>query len=1184
MKETSEEQQNSIRKYLLASLDDEVEMRRIEEKILLDDDFVEQLSIAEDELIDEYLDGILTETEREQFLRFFLLSPENKEKLRLIQNLRRYAAKQPAVYNVKQPSEKKAKRFDWRKLFSSTPMRFAAVAFLLFGFIFLIWRVAFYQSDVDRGLAELRIAYRDTRPIESRTTINQDYAPLLVTRGNTTAVVDEKARRRAELLLLDASKSLSDAEAHHALGLLYLVDKKYEKALEEFNLALKFAPDKAKLHNDLGAALLEKGRQAEIDEKFDEALENYSLALKSLNQALEIDNSSLEALFNKALVLQKMQNPNQAQEAWEKYLEKDSASPWANEARKNLELLKQKNRASKDKSQILQDFLDAFHKKDDERAWEVTSQTKELITGIMIQQQLARRFLEDTQQSRKEAAAEILSAFVYLGKLEKQNADDLYFAELADYYSKTNQIQQQKLIKAHTELQKGNELIRNTDFVSALETLNRAQDLFVSAGNIWEARLAEQRIGYSLSRLDKIKESEKRLTALSEFCEQNRYKWLQTMTDGWNAENYYFLGESSKAISLNQKALKLALETSDNYNIHRVLVQFTEVYQTIGDSRKALFFTYQNLILPESYHTFPRQKWRDLNYASEALHRFKLYDAAVAFGKESVDFARNETKDDWMLSTSHRNLAMIYGDLRRFQEANEHIKANLQLSQTFTNEKMRKRLFSDSTQILGDLQRQAGDCSSAIENYNQSIENSREMEFSIFRYSARRGKLFCNLTQKNDAAVKEEFAAILQLFDDDRKKIKEDAEQNTFFDIEQSVYDAAINYAFTTAKDSELAFNYAENSRARSLLDLVQANSGKLLEPLSAAQIQRQIPAEVQVIYYAVLPDKILTWYISDTKFTAFETDIKENELVNKVTDYRKDLFENGGQENTQTSAKQLYELLIEPVESSLEKGKFLCFIADKQLFQLPFASLVSPKTNKYLIEDYALFSAPSATVFINQTETARRKTSAENEKILSIGNPAFTRKEYPELADLPAAAQEAEEIARFYDSAKAKIFIGKEAGKEQVIGNLNDADVVHFAGHYVPNSSSPSLSKLLLAAGDLPVGEILQNNLPRVRLMILSACETGTEKFYNGEGMIGAARAFLAADVPLVVASQWAVDSDSTAELMIKFHRYRKTQNLATIEALRRAQIDLLNDKESGFHQPFYWAGFLPIGGYAAY
>ena len=101
---------------------------------------------------------------------------------------------------------------------------------------------------------------------------------------------------------------------------------------------------------------------------------------------------------------------------------------------------------------------------------------------------------------------------------------------------------------------------------------------------------------------------------------------------------------------------------------------------------------------------------------------------------------------------------------------------------------------------------------------------------------------------------------------------------------------------------------------------------------------------------------------------------------------------------------------------------------------------------------------------------------------------------------------------------------------------------------------------------------------------MILSACETGIEKFYNGEGMIGAARAFLAADVPLVVASQWAVESSATAELMIKFHRYRKENHLPTIDALRQAQIDLLKDDTSRFRQPFYWAGFLPIGGYTTY
>lgn len=152
------------------------------------------------------------------------------------------------------------------------------------------------------------------------------------------------------------------------------------------------------------------------------------------------------------------------------------------------------------------------------------------------------------------------------------------------------------------------------------------------------------------------------------------------------------------------------------------------------------------------------------------------------------------------------------------------------------------------------------------------------------------------------------------------------------------------------------------------------------------------------------------------------------------------------------------------------------------------------------------------------------------------------------------------------------------------MVSNLNESDVVNFAGHYVQNSKSPALSRLLLASGDLTIEEIMQQKLTRPRLMILSACDTGMEKLYHGEGMIGAARTFLASGVPLVVASQWSVDSDATADLIIKFHRYRKLQGMTTIAALRQAQIDMLNAADTRFRQPYYWAGFLPVGGYANY
>jgi len=113
---------------------------------------------------------------------------------------------------------------------------------------------------------------------------------------------------------------------------------------------------------------------------------------------------------------------------------------------------------------------------------------------------------------------------------------------------------------------------------------------------------------------------------------------------------------------------------------------------------------------------------------------------------------------------------------------------------------------------------------------------------------------------------------------------------------------------------------------------------------------------------------------------------------------------------------------------------------------------------------------------------------------------------------------------------------------------------------------------------------ELIGEQLPRVKLVVLSACQTGAESFYNGEGLVGLSRTFLAAGAPLVVASQWKVDSDATAELMKRFHFYRRQENLPTTAALRRAQIEMLDAPDERFREPYYWAAFAVFGGYAQF
>ena len=92
----------------------------------------------------------------------------------------------------------------------------------------------------------------------------------------------------------------------------------------------------------------------------------------------------------------------------------------------------------------------------------------------------------------------------------------------------------------------------------------------------------------------------------------------------------------------------------------------------------------------------------------------------------------------------------------------------------------------------------------------------------------------------------------------------------------------------------------------------------------------------------------------------------------------------------------------------------------------------------------------------------------------------------------------------------------------------------------------------------------------------MLSACETGFEQYNKSEGAIGIARTLLALGAPVVVASQWKVDSEPTKDLMIAFHRNRKEKGLTSAESLRQAQLEVLSrDEHAG---AFLLGGVFPV------
>ena len=126
-----------LRSYLLGTLEAEPRAE-LEERILCDPAIYDELLLLEEELIDQYVAGGLSEAERQQFETYFLITAERQKKLRFGQLLKRHLSSQtiPAISeNVPVPQLNQTivpKRF-----FSLLAFAVAVVAVL--GIVLLCW-------------------------------------------------------------------------------------------------------------------------------------------------------------------------------------------------------------------------------------------------------------------------------------------------------------------------------------------------------------------------------------------------------------------------------------------------------------------------------------------------------------------------------------------------------------------------------------------------------------------------------------------------------------------------------------------------------------------------------------------------------------------------------------------------------------------------------------------------------------------------------------------------------------------------------------------------------------------------------------------------------------------------------------------------------------------------------------
>jgi hypothetical protein len=253
-----------------------------------------------------------------------------------------------------------------------------------------------------------------------------------------------------------------------------------------------------------------------------------------------------------------------------------------------------------------------------------------------------------------------------------------------------------------------------------------------------------------------------------------------------------------------------------------------------------------------------------------------------------------------------------------------------------------------------------------------------------------------------------------------------------------------------------------------------------------------------------------------------------------------------------------LHAVLVRPL--ALDPGARLRFVVDGDLLGIPFAALRDSVTGRYLLEDHE--------ITYSHAVTAGRPAPGIGRSLV-VALPSLQSGEFPPLRH---SSEEATTVAA--SLAAPILLVDSSATREAVSRGVRESYLFHFAGHAVFDPRRPEQSFLHLADGRLDAATISSLDLRRLRLVVLSACESARGAAGAGGGFASLGGAFLLAGAGGVVGSDWRIEDEDALQLMKRFY-VRLRAGSTPGAALRSAQLELARARS-----PSAWAAFRYISG----
>ncbi|MCX7548730.1 CHAT domain-containing protein [Xanthomarina sp. F1114] len=540
----------------------------------------------------------------------------------------------------------------------------------------------------------------------------------------------------------------------------------------------------------------------------------------------------------------------------------------------------------------------------------------------------------------------------------------------------------------------------------------------------------------------------------------------------------------------------------------------------------------------------------------------------------------NQLNDQALIQSTKNNYAIIKAEQGFYTEASELIE---EVAQDYLSKKEYQKaqhaynnlgaIFYKKEDYINS-NKQFEKSIALIENVKEPLNAKQKLEY-MNRVSDTYEFLIMGLKQTNE---------IGKLF-----KIQEENRGNYLRDLlDKSIPTASLNDAQNMLKDDELLLTYSIGKPGEIIISAITKNN---------AEIRYNYPLDDLIKLKKTYTDRIkkvppsLNKYMQDynvdyvngklVRLGNKEKNFSKDDFITLV-EWSRDVLDNSDKPDYQNVLNDFmhfwYNLTLLPVQDLTSQYKNVIISAASELNYLPFEAFINPKNNYFITTNNVRY-IPNVSVW---KYISNRNYAADRKSVIAFGGA-----QYQPSGNVTATVRNMEDFYKISDAVSKKIdqgiynfkpeleaigfgganYLGGTLEEVQYIGTLaNDAKIVTgmdmtesdfknrnssgelaeyknliisthgFTGDVIPEFSGLMFSQPDNGDGNedtfLLAPEIAKLNL-NADLVIMSACDTGVGKLYEGEGINGLNTSFLVAGSNSTLLSLWPVDDSGTALTM---------------------------------------------------